>query len=83
MITTKQKIQVFLGIKKLGCKWCLLLWKKDVAFRSQKKLFKHLEEVHGIKRIDENIINKPRFKLTWWKRIMDLYHRLRIGKKRA
>lgn len=77
MLTIKQKIQLALGVKRIGCKWCLILWKKDVSFKSEEEFFQHLKDVHGIIRENENINNQPRSKPTWWQSIVGLYRRFR------
>lgn len=48
------RIRLKLRLVKIGCPYCLQLFKKDVIFESEKEFFEHLAVVHGIIRVDEN-----------------------------
>ncbi len=37
------RLLLFFGIKKLGCKYCLLFAGKDVAFRKETDLLNHMD----------------------------------------
>lgn len=60
-MTLKQRILLFLGVVKLGCKYCAIHGDKDVTFRSERKLLEHMDNCpFYLENVKKESLRKPK-----------------------